>query len=122
MEKQPDKMQVLLEWFLGDSKEITDKMQEISGGLAENAATLEEAGKTISAAIEASKMETIAAQRELAASLKQASNANAEFARKLAASQAAFGSELKSRMLIYTVGGSLLGGAVGAVVATLLAR
>ncbi|HCA3195755.1 TPA: hypothetical protein MN540_005063 [Klebsiella pneumoniae] len=122
MEKQPDKMQVLLEWFLGDSKEITDKMQEISGGLEANAVTLEQAGKAISDAIEASKMETIAAQRELAASLKQASNANAEFARKLAISQAAFGSELKSRMLIYTVGGSLLGGAVGAVVATLLAR
>lgn len=111
-----------MEWFLGDAKEITDSMQQISGEIAENAAKMEAAGKSISTAIEASKLETIAAQRELAASLKQSAVANAEFARKLASSQATFGSELKSRMFVYTVGGSMLGGAVGALVATLLTR
>ena len=111
-----------MEWFLGDAKEITDSMQQISGEIAENAAKMEAAGKAISTAIDASKLETIAGQRELAASLKQSASANAEFARKLAISQANFGSELKSRMLIYTVCGSLAGGAVGAVIATLLTR
>lgn len=111
-----------MEWFLGDAKEITDSMQQISGAIAENAAKMDEAGKAISAAIEASKVETIAAQRELAASLKKTASANAEFARKLANSQANFGSELKSRMFIYTVCGSIAGGAVGALVATLLSR
>ncbi len=120
MEKQPDKMQVMFEWFLGDAKELADQMQKTSGELAMIAEQIDGATKAISAAVEASKIETIAAQRELTASLKKAASENAEFAKRLAHSQATFGSELKSRMLVYTVGGSLIGGAVGALVVALL--
>ncbi|WP_318386910.1 hypothetical protein [Enterobacter sp.] len=119
MEKQPDKMQVMFEWFLGDAKELADQMQKISGDLAKTAAEIDGATKGISAAVEASKIETIAAQRELAASLKKAASDNAEFAKMLMKSQATFGNELKSRILIYTVGGSLIGGAVGALIVAL---
>lgn len=120
MEKQPDKMQVMFEWFLGDAKELADQMQKISGELAVTAEQMDAATKAIAAAVEASKIETIAAQRELTASLKKVAAENAEFTKRLAHSQASFGSELKSRMIIYTVGGSLLGGAVGALLVALL--
>jgi len=35
MEKQPDKLEVLMDWFLGDAKEITATQKEMTQKLSE---------------------------------------------------------------------------------------
>ncbi|UYA93107.1 hypothetical protein [Klebsiella variicola] len=42
MEKQPDKLEVLMDWFLGDAKEITATQKEMTQKLSELS---EKAGK-----------------------------------------------------------------------------
>ncbi|WP_265733158.1 hypothetical protein [Klebsiella pneumoniae] len=35
MEKQPDKLDILMDWFLGDAKEITSKLESVTTSVTE---------------------------------------------------------------------------------------
>ena len=83
MEKQNNKMEIMFDWFLGEAKDLTDKVQKVTDELAVNTAKMEEAANALNSTVETAQRETVAAQRELADTLRQAIKANTELASKL---------------------------------------
>jgi len=122
MEKQPDKTDVLMEWFLGEHREITEAMKVVADSIESSTARLETASRDIIKASESSKIEVIDSHRELAATLKKESKAADEFLARLARSQTAFSERLVKRILLVTVICSFVGALIGAGIVSVLLR
>lgn len=122
MDKQPDKLEILMDWFLGDAKEITEKLESVKETVIDAVARLEKAKDEISKSSDEAKTEVIASQRELVNILKKEQKVSDQFFERLAGAQTGFSSALTRQILIITVVSSLIGGAIGAAAITLLLR
>ncbi|MFP1771041.1 plasmid stabilization protein StbC [Lonsdalea quercina] len=120
MEKQPDKLDILMDWFLGDAKEITSKLESVTASVAETVERLDKTSNEINKSSEAAKVEVIASQRELVNTLKKEQKVSDQFFERLAGAQAKYSQTLIRQILIITVVCSFIGGAFGAAAITLL--
>ena len=120
MEKQPDKLDILMDWFLGDAKEITSKLESVTTSVTETVERLDKASDEIKKSSEVAKTEVIASQRELVNTLKKEQMVSDQFFERLAGAQTGFSQALIRQILIITVVGSFVGGALGAAGITFL--
>ena len=90
MEKQPDKLDVLMDWFLGDAKEITSKLESVSVSVTEAIERLDKASDAIAKSSETAKTEVIASQRELVNTLKKEQKVSEQFFERLAGAHTGF--------------------------------
>ncbi|EMI3829132.1 hypothetical protein V6Z40_004833, partial [Escherichia coli] len=79
MEKQPDKLDILMDWFLGDAKEITSKLESVTTSVTETVERLDKASDEIKKSSEVAKTEVIASQRELVNTLKKEQKVSDQF-------------------------------------------
>lgn len=120
MEKQPDKLDILMDWFLGDAKEITSKLESVTTSVTETVERLDKASDEIKKSSEVAKTEVIASQRELVNTLKKEQKVSDQFFERLAEAQTGFSQALIRQILIITVVCSFVGGALGAAAITFL--
>ncbi|EGT1536994.1 hypothetical protein I3G05_004635 [Salmonella enterica] len=120
MEKQPDKLDILMDWFLGDAKEITSKLESVTTSVTETVERLDKASDEIKKSSEVAKTEVIASQRELVNTLKKEQKVSDQFFVRLAGAQTGFSQALIRQILIITVVCSFVGGALGAAAITFL--
>ncbi|EMB4971459.1 hypothetical protein U9G89_004305 [Salmonella enterica] len=120
MEKQPDKLDILMDWFLGDAKEITSKLESVTTSVTETVERLDKASDEIKKSSEVAKTEVIASQRELVNTLKKEQKVSDQFFERLAGAQIGFSQALIRQILIITVVCSFVGGALGAAAITFL--
>jgi uncharacterized membrane protein len=118
MEKQPDKLDILMDWFLGDAKEITSKLESVTTSVTETVERLDKASDEIKKSSEVAKTEVIASQRELVNTLKKEQKVSDQFFERLAGAQTGFSQALIRQILIITVVCSFVGGALGAAAIT----
>ena len=120
MEKQPDKLDILMDWFLGDAKEITSKLESVTTSVTETVERLDKASDEIKKSSEMAKTEVIASQRELVNTLKKEQKVSDQFFERLAGAQTGISQALIRQILIITVVCSFVGGALGAAAITFL--
>lgn len=97
MEKQPDKLDILMDWFLGDAKEITSKLESVTTSVTETVERLDKASDEIKKSSEVAKTEVIASQRELVNTLKKEQKVSDQFFERLAGAQTGFRKRLSGR-------------------------
>ena len=120
MEKQPDKLDILMDWFLGDAKEITSKLESVTTSVTETVERLDKASDEIKKSSEVAKTEVLASQRELVNTLKKEQQVSDQFFERLAGAQTGCSQALIRQILIITVVCSFVGGALGAAAITFL--
>lgn len=78
MEPPPTKEEMLLEWFLGDSKEITADLKAAMVEAQGIRAGIESAGRELNATVQAATRELVTAHRELVQAIRDTRAGNAE--------------------------------------------
>ncbi|MDR5785249.1 plasmid stabilization protein StbC [Caballeronia sp. LP003] len=126
MEPPPTKEEILLEWFLGDSKEITADLKTAMADAQGVRAGIDSAGRELDATVQAAKRELVTAHRELAQVVREARTANAETGKVFLASahRATVTGVRRSLPMIMVCSGvsAVIGSAVGASLAMMAAR
>lgn len=122
MEKPPSKEEILLDWFLGDSKEILAELKSAVTDAAELRTSIKDAGTALGAHVDEARQELIAANRALVSASRDAEAKQRAVIEQLdARSRAAF-SGMVRRCVVFASGAACVGGILGAVVAALLLR
>ncbi|BCY45207.1 hypothetical protein TUM12128_51170 (plasmid) [Klebsiella pneumoniae] len=123
MEKQPDKLEVLMDWFLGDAKEITATQKEMTQKLSELS---EKAGKRHrkfrGETADSFKRALVENQRSISPAISDDAKAREEFLTKFRRAQASSAETFTRQILFITAGCTIVGAAVGAAIAILLLR
>jgi hypothetical protein len=126
MDRPPSKEEVLLDWFLGDSKEIVADLKSAVANAESVRDGIVTAKGELDATVQAATRELVAAHRELAQTLRDAKASNADAARSVAAtSQGAVSAGVRRSIpLLVTCCGvtATIGATLGAAVAILLVR
>jgi hypothetical protein len=122
MEKPPSKEEILLDWFLGDSKEILAELKSAVADAAELRTSIKDAGTALGAHVDEARQELIAANRALVSASRDAEAKQRTVIEQLdARSRAAFAGMVR-RCVLFAGCAACAGGILGAVVAALLLR
>jgi autotransporter translocation and assembly factor TamB len=126
MDRPPSKEEVLLEWFLGDSKEIAADLKAAAANAESVRDGIVTAKGELDATVQTATRELVAAHRELAQTLRNAKAINADAARSVAAtSQGAVAAGVRRSipLLVVCCGATAtIGATLGAAIAILLVR
>jgi autotransporter translocation and assembly factor TamB len=126
MDRPPSKEEVLLEWFLGDSKEIAADLKAAAANAESVRDGIVTAKGELDATVQAATRELVAAHRELAQALRDAKASNADAARSVAATtQGAVSAGVRRSiplLVVCCVVTATIGATLGAAIAILLVR
>ncbi|MCE4548022.1 MULTISPECIES: plasmid stabilization protein StbC [unclassified Caballeronia] len=126
MDRPPSKEEILLEWFLGDSKEIVAELKAAVADAQKVREGVVTARGELDAIVQTATRELVTAHRELAQAFRDAKAGNADLARTVFASSeraAAVGVRRSLPLLMVCCGlSSTIGATIGAATAVLLIR
>ncbi|WP_228394184.1 plasmid stabilization protein StbC [Pseudomonas helleri] len=71
MDSRKPREEVLIEWFLGDSKEILADLQGAVAAAREVHQSMQEAGASLASTVEDARAELVTANRELTAAIRE---------------------------------------------------
>lgn len=126
MDRPPSKEEVLLDWFLGDSKEIVADLKLAVADAESVREGIVTAKGELDSTVQAATRELVAAHRELAQALRDAKAGNADATRSaIAASQSAVAAGVRRSLPLLVVccgATATIGATLGAAVAFLVVR
>lgn len=114
MEKQPDKFEVLMDWFLGDAKEITASQKEMTEILSALSEKLAKDTESLGETADSLKRTLVENQRSISLAISDDAKAREEFLTKFRRAQASRAETLTRQILFITAGCTIVGAAVGA--------
>lgn len=88
MEKQPDKFEVLMDWFLGDAKEITASQKEMTEILSALSEKLAKDTESLGETADSLKRTLVENQRSISLAISDDAKAREEFLTKFRRAQA----------------------------------
>ncbi|WP_244831990.1 plasmid stabilization protein StbC [Caballeronia sp. TF1N1] len=126
MDRPPSKEEVLLEWFLGDSKEIAANLKVAVADAESVRERIVSAKGELDATVQAATRELVAAHRELAQTLRDAKASHADATRSVSATtQGAVSAGVRRSipLLVVCCGTTAtIGATIGAAIAILMVR
>ncbi|HFN7318100.1 TPA: plasmid stabilization protein StbC [Escherichia coli] len=114
MDKQPDKLDVLMDWFLGDAKEILEAMKLMKAEQADMLQQLGELKSALELTADDSRAEIIGSLRDIQAAMKEENKARSDFLTRWQSLQHNNASSIVNRVVIMTAVCSIVGAAIGA--------
>ena len=120
MEKPPSKEQLLLEWFLGDSKEILDELKGAMAQAQDVQQSMLSAGAGIGAQVDEAKAELVAAYRALVSATREAESRQRTLLQAVDSTLMQRLEKNQRRTLLAVACFALTGGMVGGIGAALL--
>lgn len=122
MDKQPDKLDVLMDWFLGDAKEIVEAMKQVKVEQADMLQQLGELKSALELTADDSRAEIIGSLRDIQAAMKEENKARSDFLTRWQSLQHNNASTIVNRVVIMTAVCSIVGAAIGAALALLILK
>ncbi len=122
MDKQPDKLDVLMDWFLGDAKEILEAMKLMKAEQADMLQQLGELKSALELTADDSRAEIIGSLRDIQAAMKEENKARSDFLTRWQSLQHNNASTIVNRVVIMTAVCSIVGAAIGAALALLILK
>ncbi|HDW0722567.1 plasmid stabilization protein StbC [Escherichia coli] len=122
MDKQPDKLDVLMDWFLGDAKEIVEAMKQVKVEQADMLQQLGELKSALELTADDSRAEIIGSLRDIQAAMKEESKARSDFLTRWQSLQHNNASTIVNRVVIMTAVCSIVGAAIGAALTLLILK
>lgn len=122
MDKQPDKLDVLMDWFLGDAKEILEAMKLMKAEQADMLQQLGELKSALELTADDSRAEIIGSLRDIQAAMKEENKARSEFLTRWQSLQHNNASTIVNRVVIMTAVCSIVGAAIGAALTLLILK
>ncbi|EOC5660670.1 plasmid stabilization protein StbC [Salmonella enterica] len=113
MDKQPDKLDVLMDWFLGDAKEILEAMKLMKAEQADMLQQLGELKSALELTADDSRAEIIGSLRDIQAAMKEENKARSDFLTRWQSLQHNSASTIVNRVVIMTAVCSIVGAAIG---------
>lgn len=120
MEKPPSKEELLLEWFLGDSKEILSELKLAIATAEAVQKSMLDAGAGIGTQVDDARTELVAAYRELAAANREAEARQRNLLQAMDARAKQLLSSTQRRTVLVAACFAVLGGLVGGIGAALI--
>ncbi|MDM5003281.1 plasmid stabilization protein StbC (plasmid) [Escherichia coli] len=102
MEKQPDKFEVLMDWFLGDAKEITASQKEMTEILSALSEKLAKDTESLGETADSLKRTLVENQRSISLAISDDAKAREEFLTKFRRAQASRAETLTRQILFIT--------------------
>ncbi|PLK98383.1 hypothetical protein CWN38_20710 [Klebsiella pneumoniae] len=122
MDKQPDKLDVLMDWFLGDAKEIVEAMKQVKVEQADMLQQLGELKSALELTADDSRAEIIGSLRDIQAAMKEENKARSDFLTRWQSLQHNNASTIVNRVVIMTAVCSIVGTAIGAALTLLILK
>ncbi|WP_395266522.1 plasmid stabilization protein StbC (plasmid) [Enterobacter soli] len=122
MDKQPDKLDVLMDWFLGDAKEIVEAMKQVKVEQADMFQQLGELKSALELTADDSRAEIIGSLRDIQAAMKEENKARSDFLTRWQSLQHNNASTIVNRVVIMTAVCSIVGAAIGAALTLLILK
>ncbi|ENL4829835.1 hypothetical protein AB5G42_004792 [Salmonella enterica subsp. enterica serovar Teko] len=122
MDKQPDKLDVLMDWFLGDAKEIVEAMKQVKAEQADMLQQLGELKSALELTADDSRAEIIGSLRDIQAAMKEENKARSDFLTRWQSLQHNNASTIINRVVIMTAVCSIVGAAIGAALTLLILK
>ncbi|HFW4209218.1 hypothetical protein APP90_22420 [Salmonella enterica subsp. enterica serovar Sandiego] len=122
MDKQPDKLDVLMDWFLGDAKEILEAMKLMKAEQADMLQQLGELKSALELTADDSRAEIIGSLRDIQAAMKEENKARSDFLTRWQSLQHNNASTIVNRVVIMTAVCSIVGAAIGAALTLLILK
>lgn len=122
MEKPPDKLDLLMDWFLGDAKEITEVQKTL---LAQQANMLQQLGELksdLDSTADESRAEIIGSLRDIQGAMKEESKARSDFLTQWRSIQRNNTNNIINPMVIMIAVCSIIGAAIGAALILLILK
>lgn len=120
MDKQPDKLDVLMDWFLGDAKEILEAMKLMKAEQADMLQQLGELKSALELTADDSRAEIIGSLRDIQAAMKEENKARSDFLTRWQSLQ--HNNASTNRVVIMTAVCSIVGAAIGAALTLLILK
>lgn len=115
MEKPPSKEELLLEWFLGDSKEILSELKATMETAQEVQKAMLDAGTGIGVQVDEARTELVTAYRELAAANREAEARQRSLMQSMESRAMQLLSSTQRRTVMVAATFAVLGGLIGGV-------
>lgn len=122
MDKQPDKLDVLMDWFLGDAKEILEAMKLMKAEQADMLQQLGELKSALELTADDSRAEIIGSLRDIQAAMKEENKARSDFLTRWQSLQHNNASTIVNRVVIMTTVCSIVGAAIGTALTLLILK
>ncbi|MEW5291823.1 plasmid stabilization protein StbC [Erwinia papayae] len=122
MDKQPDKLDVLMDWFLGDAKEILEAMKLMKAEQADMLQQLGELKSALELTADDSRAEIIGSLRDIQAAMKEENKARSDFLKRWQSLQHNNASTIVNRVVIMTAVCSIVGAAIGTALTLLILK
>ena len=122
MDKQPDKLDVLMDWFLGDAKEIVEAMKQVKVEQADMLQQLGELKSALELTADDSRAEIIGSLRDIQAAMKEENKARSDFLTRWQSLRHNNASTIVNRVVIMTAVCSIVGAAIGAALTLLILK
>ena len=122
MDKQPDKLDVLMDWFLGDAKEILEAMKLMKAEQADMLQRLGELKSALELTADDSRAEIIGSLRDIQAAMKEENKARSDFLTRWQSLQHNNASTIVNRVVIMTAVCSIVGAAIGSALTLLILK
>ncbi len=100
MEKQPDKFEVLMDWFLGDAKEITASQKEMTEILSALSEKLAKDTESLGETADSLKRTLVENQRSISLAISDDAKAREEFLTKFRRAQVSRAETLTRQILL----------------------
>ena len=122
MDKQPDKLDVLMDWFLGDANEILEAMKLMKAEQADMLQQLGELKSALELTADDSRAEIIGSLRDIQTAMKEENKARSDFLTRWQSLQHNNASTIVNRVVIMTAVCSIVGAAIGAALTLLILK
>jgi len=122
MDKQPDKLDVLMDWFLGDAKEILEAMKLMKAEQADMLQQLGELKSALELTADDSRAEIIGSLRDIQTAMKEENKARSDFLTRWQSLQHNNASTIVNRVVIMTAVCSIVGAAIGTALTLLILK
>ena len=122
MDKQPDKLDVLMDWFVGDAKEILEAMKLMKAEQADMLQRLGELKSALELTADDSRAEIIGSLRDIQAAMKEENKARSDFLTRWQSLQHNNASTIVNRVVIMTAVCSIVGAAIGTALTLLILK
>lgn len=122
MDKQPDKLDVLMDWFLGDAKEILEAMKLMKAEQADMLQQLGELKSALELTADDSRAEIIGSLRDIQTAMKEENKARSDFLTRWQSLQHNNASTIINRVVIMTAVCSIVGAAIGTALTLLILK
>jgi len=122
MDKQPNKLDVLMDWFLGDAKEILEAMKLMKAEQADMLQRLGELKSALELTADDSRAEIIGSLRDIQAAMKEENKARSDFLTRWQSLQHNNASTIVNRVVIMTAVCSIVGAAIGTALTLLILK